>query len=105
MHRVCKMAVSSNGSDSAASTAALPLTEHEVVILPLLFDKLRSPQPAEIGVRGRLPSTLRVVKEGQQRETASNRNLLDRHKECESSLRVSFAFRLESFSVRLAGRS
>ena len=49
VHRICKMAVSSNVSDSAASTATLPLTEHEVVILPSLFDKLRSPQLAEIG--------------------------------------------------------
>ena len=49
MHRVCKMAVSSNGSDSAASTVALPSTKHKVVILPSLSDKLRSPQPAEIG--------------------------------------------------------
>ena len=43
------MAVSSNGSGSAASTAALPSMEHEVIILPSLFDKFRSPQPAEIG--------------------------------------------------------
>ena len=49
VHRANKMAVSSNGNDSAASTAALSSSEHEVVVLPSLFDRLRSPQPAEIG--------------------------------------------------------
>ena len=49
MHCIYEMAESSNASDSIASTAALSLTEHEEVVLPSLFEKLRSPQLAEIG--------------------------------------------------------